>query len=120
MEKTGKLAAQDEDRPTAVDPWQARLQPTTHSVLVCSEQRRDLLHGVTPMDLYAPRVQPLHPATVCELSKPRIREIDRPHARMVIPHNPTPLSSDSTRDNGLVSCAGVDRDTWSLVLPRAG
>jgi hypothetical protein len=60
MEEARKLASQDEDRPPAVDPWQACLQPATHGVLVRSEQLRDLLHGVTPVDLYAPRVQPPH------------------------------------------------------------
>jgi hypothetical protein len=60
VEKARKLAAQDEDRPPAVDPWQAGLQPATHGVLVRSEQLRDLLHRVAPVDLYAPRVQPLH------------------------------------------------------------
>src|SRR5262245_53003228 len=120
MEKASKLAAQDEDRPPAVDPRQTGLQPAPHRVFMDPEQLRDLLHGVAPVDLYAPRIRPLHSANVRELSKTQNREIDRPHARMVIPHSPTPLSSDSTRDNGLVSCAGVHRDTWSLVLPRAG
>ena len=60
MEEARKLAPQDEDRPPVVDPWQACLQPATHGVLVRSEQLRDLLHGIASVDLYAPRVQPLH------------------------------------------------------------
>ena len=80
MEKASKLAAQDEDRPPAVDPGQTGLQPAPHRVFMDPEQLRDLLHGVAPVDLYAPRIRPLHSANVRELSKTQNREIDRPHA----------------------------------------
>jgi hypothetical protein len=55
------LSAQNQGRPSGVDPGQSGLEPIPYRVLVHPKQLRDLFHGVAPMNLYAARVKALHP-----------------------------------------------------------
>jgi hypothetical protein len=60
-QKASDIATEDQEGPPVIDHREPGFNPHAHSVLVYPKQLSDLFHGVTPMDLDAPRIKPLHP-----------------------------------------------------------
>src|SRR5436190_23952688 len=61
MQKARELPPQDQDGPPTVDRREARLQPSADRVLMYAKQHRSLFNRVAPVDLHAPRIEPLQP-----------------------------------------------------------
>ena len=62
VKKDREVATENQDRPPIIDGLQAGFDPSADSVLVHAIESRDLVHGVAPVDLDAPRVETLHRA----------------------------------------------------------
>jgi hypothetical protein len=62
MQKAHKLVPEDQDGTPAVDWQEPGFQPSAHRIFVDPEQHRSLIHGVTPVDFHAPRIEALHSA----------------------------------------------------------
>ena len=56
-----ELGAPNENRATPINRLETIPEPISNRVFVASQHSRGLLHGVTPVDLDAARIEPLHP-----------------------------------------------------------
>jgi hypothetical protein len=62
VKEAHELATENQARPPIIDGPQAGFDPSADRVLVHTKESPDLVHGVAPVDLDAPRVQSLHRA----------------------------------------------------------
>ena len=60
MKKASEVATENENRSALVNRLEAGFDPSANGILVHAEEPSGLVHGIGPVDLYAPRVDALH------------------------------------------------------------